>query len=245
MTGLKKGAIPLYHQIEIILRNRIASGNMKTGDRFPTEMDLCDEFGVSRATVRQAIKALTSDGLIKSEQGRGTTIVTNNRHAHPFRLEGTLKELLILDEHTKMRILTKKLMRSGNKRYKEMQRAETDPVYFFELVRTSARHEDMTVYSRVYVSQPIGEGIDTKQDDAIIQHIYSLVMQHTHRINQTIKSVAADPDVASWLKIAPDAPVLFIKRIYFDRQGTVLQHAESFISADVYEMETELIMSMN
>ena len=72
MIKLKKTPIPLYYQLEKVLRKRILSGKLQPDLAVPTEKELCQEFGVSRITVRQALLSLESDNLIRREQGRGT-----------------------------------------------------------------------------------------------------------------------------------------------------------------------------
>ncbi len=75
MSGkLKKGPIPLYYQLERMLRRRILNGKLTPEKPFPTERKLCDEFGVSRITVRQTLMILENEGLIRREQGRGTFV---------------------------------------------------------------------------------------------------------------------------------------------------------------------------
>jgi GntR family transcriptional regulator len=69
---LKRRDIPLYRQLDAILRDQIAGGQVRPGDRFPPETELCAQYGVSRATVRQALEALEEDGLIERTAGRGT-----------------------------------------------------------------------------------------------------------------------------------------------------------------------------
>jgi len=71
-AALKRRDIPLYRQLDAILRDQIAGGQIRPGDRFPAETDLCAQYGVSRATVRQALEALVTDGLIERTAGRGT-----------------------------------------------------------------------------------------------------------------------------------------------------------------------------
>lgn len=46
------------------LRERIRTGELKPGDRLPTQADLAEEFGVERGAVRQALRALQEDGLL-------------------------------------------------------------------------------------------------------------------------------------------------------------------------------------
>ncbi|MFF4354219.1 GntR family transcriptional regulator [Streptomyces sp. NPDC001530] len=53
-------------EIADALRDRIRSGDLKAGDRLPTQAELADEFGVERGTVRQALRALQEDGLLSN-----------------------------------------------------------------------------------------------------------------------------------------------------------------------------------
>jgi GntR family transcriptional repressor for pyruvate dehydrogenase complex len=57
------------------LQRRIARGELKRGDRLPTEKALGEAFGVSRAVVREAIARLKADGLIETRQGSGAFVV--------------------------------------------------------------------------------------------------------------------------------------------------------------------------
>lgn len=57
------------------LRRRIALGELKCGDRLPTEKALGEAFGVSRAVVREAVAGLKADGLIETRQGSGAFVV--------------------------------------------------------------------------------------------------------------------------------------------------------------------------
>ncbi len=66
--------LPLWAQLENALRLRLAGGEFDDG--FPTEADLIEEYGVSRPTVRQAVGALTDDGLLVRTRGRGTEVVS-------------------------------------------------------------------------------------------------------------------------------------------------------------------------
>ncbi|MFE9768901.1 GntR family transcriptional regulator [Streptomyces sp. NPDC005808] len=58
-------------EIAGVLRDRIRAGDLKAGDRLPTQAELADEFGVERGTVRQALSSLQRDGLL-SNTGRGS-----------------------------------------------------------------------------------------------------------------------------------------------------------------------------
>src|SRR5271168_1372099 len=60
----------LYGQI----LERIVSGALKEGDKLPSENQICQAFGVSRPTVREALMRLHADGLVTTRQGSGTFV---------------------------------------------------------------------------------------------------------------------------------------------------------------------------
>ncbi len=72
---------PLYQQIADDLRKQIDSGILKPGQQLPTEIHLRDVYSASRNTIRDAIKRLTSLGLVEARPGAGTYV---SRRIDPF-----------------------------------------------------------------------------------------------------------------------------------------------------------------
>jgi GntR family transcriptional regulator len=68
-------ANPMYRQIAEDLRQQIGSGTLAAGSQLPTELDLRERYSASRNTVRDAIKWLTSLGLVETKPGQGTFVV--------------------------------------------------------------------------------------------------------------------------------------------------------------------------
>jgi DNA-binding GntR family transcriptional regulator len=65
---------PLWQQLAAILRAQIESGELQPGRVMPSETTLMQEHGLARGTVRKAIDALVSEGLVNRVQGRGTFV---------------------------------------------------------------------------------------------------------------------------------------------------------------------------
>jgi GntR family transcriptional regulator len=65
---------PLYRQLQVLLRDRIETGDYEPGDAFPSEAELINEHGMSRITVRRAISELEREGLVVTRQGTGTFV---------------------------------------------------------------------------------------------------------------------------------------------------------------------------
>jgi GntR family transcriptional regulator len=70
----RRSPIPFYFQLTRLLTREIESGRWDVGERLPSEPTICEQFGVSRTTVRQALAALESEGLVRREKGRGTFV---------------------------------------------------------------------------------------------------------------------------------------------------------------------------
>jgi GntR family transcriptional regulator, transcriptional repressor for pyruvate dehydrogenase complex len=70
-----------YEDIVRQIRTLIEEGKLKRNDHLPSERDLSDTFGVSRTTVREAIRTLESMKLLQSRQGNGTYVVASSEEA--------------------------------------------------------------------------------------------------------------------------------------------------------------------
>ena len=66
--------VPLYYQLQEILKEQIESGQWRPGDRLPSEPELARRYGVSRVVVRQALAILEDDRQLNRIQGRGTFV---------------------------------------------------------------------------------------------------------------------------------------------------------------------------
>ena len=76
--------VPLHRQLFLVLHDEIARGAIPAGNPLPTEQELCDQFGVSRITVRRALADLADQGYITRRQGVGSFVREHNatgRHA--------------------------------------------------------------------------------------------------------------------------------------------------------------------
>lgn len=81
-----------YMQIVSQIRNHIMQGKLKVGDKLPPERNLAQEFGTSRASIREALSALEMLGLVESKSGHGNFIRADGAETS---IDGELlKELL-------------------------------------------------------------------------------------------------------------------------------------------------------
>ena len=87
----RRSVVPLYYQIRQFLLDQIRSEKLKAGEAVPSEQVISAQFGVSRMTVRQALKSLADLGVIYSQRGRGTFVAAN-------KLEKSFRQVLSFTE---------------------------------------------------------------------------------------------------------------------------------------------------
>jgi GntR family transcriptional regulator len=82
--------VPLHRQLFLVLHDEIDRGVIAPGDPLPTEQTLCDQFGVSRITVRRALADLAEQGYIERRQGVGS-FVREHGPAEPTDVSDVLR----------------------------------------------------------------------------------------------------------------------------------------------------------
>ena len=100
--------IPRYAQLADLLRQRIARGLWRTGERCRSLEELMREFDVARVTVRQAVDLLAREGLLSAQQGRGTFVTAAPARAAGSAPQTTLGELAEVYRDDQPELLTRR-----------------------------------------------------------------------------------------------------------------------------------------
>ena len=82
----KNSSVPLYQQLIDEIKSQITQGDLKEGDKIPTEVELSEIYNVSRITIRKAIGLLVEDEILIKRQGIGTFVAAKklNRNMNGF-----------------------------------------------------------------------------------------------------------------------------------------------------------------
>jgi GntR family transcriptional regulator len=111
MSGLgplnrQRGGPPLYRQLAGALAEQIRQGELRPGDRLPSEVELTAELNVSRATVTKALDELMARGLLVREQGRGTFVAGPPMERRPPGLRSFTAQIDSLGHRPSTRLLS-------------------------------------------------------------------------------------------------------------------------------------------
>jgi GntR family transcriptional regulator len=85
--------VPKYYQLKEIIRGRIESEELGEGQLIPSERELCESYGISRMTARQAVMELVNEGVLYREQGKGTFVAGKKVQQEAERLTSFTEDM--------------------------------------------------------------------------------------------------------------------------------------------------------
>lgn len=223
---LKLDPIPRYHQLQQILRERIESGEFKPDEQFPTENQLCQEYGVSRGTVGRAIKILVDEGWLHRIQGRGTFVSRPALTPAFFHLTNFADDMRQRGLEPSTKLLSREVIPADEKIAATLQIPVKAPVIKISRLRL-ANGRPMAYETRYLAYDLCPQLVD---EDLEQQSIHSLLIDKYHipliRACHTIEACVVSEQQAKILKVEPGSACFFIDRITYtthNRPGTWYQ----------------------
>lgn len=209
------------------LRNRIADGEWKTGDRLPGEHDLADEYEVSRATIRTALQDLESRGLTVTRRGLGSYVVGQVQG-----VRADLRELASLSDTIRSH------GREPGVRYRQIgirpaDKAEQAALQLkpgeevLSTVRALTADDEIVAYSHDVI--PMGLlGRDFTTDE-VSGSLFALLESHGVTAVSAVTDIRAvhDPDLG-WGERPADPTYLLLDQLHFDHDGVPVALARSY-----------------
>lgn len=230
--------IPLYYQLENLLREKITSGAIQAGEKLPTETQIMEEYDVSRITVRQALKALAKENLILRKQGQGTFIAERQTKARRFskvpHLTGSLDGLIEMGLDAKVKVLEMTLIRAGRREAEILEIEQGAPVHLLKRLRIFDRQPFGLVIN--YLPESVGTKLSRKDmnSGALLQYIESNLGTNLESAHQEVYAKLADPYVAEILKTRVGAPLLTIERTVYTDNKKPIEYVHSVYQSEIY-----------
>ena len=214
---LTESPIPLYDQLSRVLRRFIEEEQLQPGDRFPAELAIAAQFGVSRLTVSRAIQVLVDQGWLERVRGRGTFV----RVQHPVDL-ALLSENLSLTEQfpqeaaLRTDLIERKVIRPSSKLTCALALPFNARVLFLRRLRfvddcpvmVCDAHLCAKRFSDLGKKKLVGGSLY-----ATLEHHYGLTVERSERRVEANEVI--DPEVAELLRIPLFSPILRLTGLTF------------------------------
>ena len=196
--------IPYYYQLYEKIAREIEANNIHEGEKLTGELDLCKSFGVSRITVRQALKELELNGYITRERGKGTFIRQRIETHSLQKVSSIIEELKKEGIKTKNRILENILINPDERIRKMLCLKEGEKILFIK--RLVYAYNAPLYITRAFfpaeLTGPIKNKILSEYSfTKIITEVFNLRLVHAKRI---LEAIVPDPEIASMLEINQD-----------------------------------------
>jgi GntR family transcriptional regulator len=233
-------SVPLYLQMKNTLETEIREGKYETSERLPSERELCERFGVSRMTARQAIKELERDGLVFSRVGKGTFINNGIIDQQLSNLTGFSQDIRNRGARPSSQVLTATLLPA------------TLPLSVILKIMLGA---EVVALSRLRLSNGMPLCIETAhiphhlcpnllQNDFSQESLYQVFERdYGHRLlraEQTMEAGLAEPGELELLQMVHPAAVLRIERLTYNQQDVLLEYVTSTYRGDLYKFHLTL-----
>lgn len=231
---------PLYHQIYLVLRDKIASGAYRGGDVLPSEEETAHQFGVSRITTKRALNELADAGYVVRERGRGTRVV-DGISTPPVRanVEGLLENLMAMGLKTEVALLEFDYVEPDEAVAQALRCAKAAKVQ--RAIRVRHLEGESFSYLTTYVPEDVGRSFG--REDLASTPLLTLLERcgvEVSRADQTLTATLADAAVASRLDVDLGAPLLRIARIVYDQQDRPVEYIVGLYRPDRYQYRMAL-----
>jgi DNA-binding GntR family transcriptional regulator len=233
----RNSPVPLYFQVAQHLEHLIESGELATGTRLENEIDLADQLGLSRPTMRRAIQYLVDRGLLVRKRGVGTQVV-HAKVRRQVELTSLYDDLDKASRAPSTRVLSFAREPLAEDLASEVSLPAGTEVYVFERLRY-ADGEPLALM-RNYVPASL---LVLDADELEAHGLYDLLRESgvTLRIaRQSIGARAATAAEARALAETRGAPLLTMERAAFDDQGQMIEHGQHLYRASRYSFDLTL-----
>jgi GntR family transcriptional regulator len=207
---------PLYRQIKTALGARLQAGEWLPGQAIPSEQELAAHYKASQGTVRKAIDEMAADNLLVRRQGKGTFVATHAEALTQYRFlrlapdDGSPPAL-------QRRLLDCRRQRAPAEVARLLALKAGEPA--LQVRRLLLDGRTPVVFDDLWLPGTAFKGLTAERLSAWRGPLYQLFEEeflvHMVRAEEKIRAVAATPDEAQLLTVAPGQPLLSVSRLSF------------------------------
>lgn len=241
MDNVRSGPVPRYYQLQEIIRERIFSGEWPPGSLIPSERELCERYGISRMTARQAISGLESEGLLYREQGKGTFVGQPVVAQQLLQLTGFTEDMAARNSKAGARVLSAEMWPADEQTAERLRIRAGQPVYRLRRLRLADGEPlavELTRVSFIGCERLLQHDLSQESLYRLLEGTFDIPLLEA---DEELHADRATDDESELLQIAPGSPVLRTQRVMFTRRNHPVEYATSVYRGDKYRFYTRLV----
>ena len=218
---------PIYKTIENNIKELINSGELKEGDLIPSENELCDEFKVTRMTVRSALTNLVKEGYITRRRGIGSIVLANKIYDNISAISGFTKEMNSKGLEVSNILVSLEVVQADKELAKKLNVNIGDNAWEIKRVRLAndIRVSFMITYMPLFMFPNL-----TKEDCA--GSLYEFVEKTSGRriamSERQVEAIISDDELESILDISEKQALLYIRQVCTLENSQVFEYSHTY-----------------
>lgn len=237
MTGsAQHSPLPLYVQIRDNLRRQILDGSYEVHERLPSENEMMNTFGVSRITIRQALRDLHNEGLVFSAQGKGTFVSKPKAVQNVQRLEGFGEAMAAQGYEASARVLSIQQMKAPKAVVAALDLQPGEDVVEVKRVRYLNRSPVCIDHS--YFPMDIGRkmfSLDLSGDIfPLLENFFGIPLGGA---DIGLDAILADEEAQQYLNLKTGEAILRVERLTHDQEGRPIDFEYLCYRGDSYKYQ--------
>lgn len=234
--------VALYYQLKQIIVNKIQTKVWPVHSKLPTEMELAKEYGVSRATVRQALQDLENEGYIFRQQGKGTFVKAQKIEQKLNKFYSFSEEIRKMGYSPYTKILDFKVILSDEKMMRVFQLSAPAPLYWIKRLRLADTNPFALEESYVPCSVCPGMSQQNIEDFGLYGAMKNIFNFAPDAMEETIEAVVIPSSSAAILETKTLSAGLYLKRTTYTND-MVVEYCKTIINGDMYKYHVYLQVS--
>jgi GntR family transcriptional regulator len=237
----EKQEASLYILVKNQIIEAIQIGTYQVGDKLPTEMELCEEYNVSRTTVRIALQQLVMEGRINKVQGKGTFVTKPKiKQSLTTAWKGFASQLMEQGYQPKTEIIDLKVVPADFTLAQHLKINENDPVN--QLVRVRYANDEPLQYETSYIPWKIAPGLINDEEDCksslfqLLKNKYNIII---HKTVEALEPVLATEEASSYIGIPVGSPIFSLETITYNDELIPIEYSNALFRGDLSKFTIE------
>ncbi len=232
---LDKGApTPIYLQIAEGISALLTNGALPAGYVLPPERALCEHFGISRMTLRQAMSLLDREGLIESRRGMGTVVTHSRLRKQQQELRSFSEEIRERGGRPESRLISLELVAAAPSVRDFFELRDQQKVY--EILRLRLKDGEPLALELARIPERLCPGLE--RFDVAKNSLYQILEEsYGLRLENCVEEISAEAPTSklkNLLALPKNAAVLVVHRKTFAEDGRAVELTRSTYRGDQY-----------
>lgn len=216
---------PIYKQIERYLKDLINSGEIKQGELLPSENKICEQFNVTRMTVRSAYSNLVKEGYIKRKRGIGSIVSRDKISDNIGAMSSFTKEMLSRGYNITTRLVNLSIVEADYFIKDKLGVGVEENVWEIKRVRYV---EDAPVsYMVTYMPVKMFPNLKKKECESLYRYIEACGYIISGA-NRSVEAIISNEELQELLELDCEVPILHIEQVSVLKTGEPFEYSHTY-----------------